>query len=353
MSDVKAGTDFSLFGAQARLHQHYFIGLQLMVATRAGSEVVRDWMFELFSRQHEEKFLSSFKKLGLEGLPDAVASARYHVLSNGVGGVQVEYMEESETKAWVRYRYPRWWLEGPAVCGIPIEASEGFMRGWHARNGVSLGNPRLGFVCVSEDMTGEFGLCGYWQEFDRALAEDERLQYAKHERPPDFDPDAQPTAPAAQWNEARLAKANRNYAVEFVRNGVLALSRVVPRTRAIELASNAARLIGLQQYPELARAAGAEDAGVEAAGQFLVAMFAGMGDEASIHFDAEHEIAEIEHRGLRITRGLSSDERQVLLSAWTALWQGTIASHRVFMDAAIRVERDALHWTIARQCGRQ
>ena len=47
-------------------------------------------------------------------------------------GVAVEYMEESDAKAWVRFRYPRWMYDGPAICGMPIEAS----RGGFARNGV-------------------------------------------------------------------------------------------------------------------------------------------------------------------------------------------------------------------------
>ncbi len=157
--------------AQAELHHQYFLGLQLMVATREGAAVVGDWMFALFRQQHNAKFLSSFDKLGLQDLPHAVACARYHVLSNGVGGVPVEYMEESSRKAWVRFRYPRWMFAGPTICGVPVEASRGFLRGWYAHNGVSLNNPRLGFVCVSEDMTGEFGLCGYFREFDAPLAE--------------------------------------------------------------------------------------------------------------------------------------------------------------------------------------
>ena len=82
--------------AQADLHHAYLLGLQLMVSTQEGAAVVGDWMFRLFRRQHEDKFLSSFEKLGLAGLPDAVACAKYHVLSNGIGGVPVEYMEESK-----------------------------------------------------------------------------------------------------------------------------------------------------------------------------------------------------------------------------------------------------------------
>ena len=86
--------NFDLIRAQAHLHQQYFICLQLMVSTRDGPEAIRDWMFRLFREQHETKFLSSFKKLVLEGLPDAVASAQYHVLSNMSGSVGVEYMPD-------------------------------------------------------------------------------------------------------------------------------------------------------------------------------------------------------------------------------------------------------------------
>ena len=174
--------------AQAELHHQYFLGLQLMVAVEESRQVVFDWMFRLFRRQHEEKFLSSFLKLGLQDQPHAVACAKYHVLSNGMGGVAVEYMEESPKKAWVRFRYPRWMYAGPAICGIPVEAGRGFLHGWYAQNGVSLKNPNLGFVCVSEDVTGQFGLCGYFKEYDHPLTEGERLAFAPEERPPLMDP---------------------------------------------------------------------------------------------------------------------------------------------------------------------
>ena len=229
--------------AQADLHHQYFLGLQLMVAVEESKQTVFDWMFRLFRKQHEEKFLSSFSKLGLDGLPDAVACAKYHVLSNGMGGVAVEYMPESDTKAWVRFRYPRWMYAGPAICGIPMEAGRGFLHGWYAQNGVSLENPRLGFVCVSEDVTGQFGLCGYFKEYDRDLSPDERLIFAPDERTPLYDAEAQPAPPQSEWNELRLLKANRNYAVEYIRNGIAALIEVVGEARAEALA---ARLTGLQ-----------------------------------------------------------------------------------------------------------
>ncbi|MDF2234978.1 hypothetical protein P2H44_20655 [Albimonas sp. CAU 1670] len=343
--DASGGTSSAAIEAQARLHHQWLLGLQLMVSTREGPAAVGEWMFRLFRRQHHDKFLSSFAKLGLEGLPPAVACARYHVLSNGVGGVRVEYMEEGPKKAWVRFRHPRWMYDGAVICGIPIEASRGFLRGWYAQNGVSLGNPRLGFVCVSEDMSGQFGLCGYFIEEERDLAEDERLRFAPGERPPPFDPAAQPAPPAEQWSEERLARAGRNYAVEYCRNGVRELAGVLGRARAVELGRLSARLIGLQEYPRLAAAVGGEDAGPHEAAAFLAAIFAGMGDEAQVEIEGERAV--IRHDGLRVARGIEGEDRADLLACWTELWRGAVASHRAFIDVEARVEGDGLRWTLS------
>ena len=51
---------------------------------------------------------------------------------------------------------------------IPVEASRGFLQAVRAE-WASLNNPRLGFACVSEDVTGQFGLCGYFQEYDQDI----------------------------------------------------------------------------------------------------------------------------------------------------------------------------------------
>ena len=333
--------------AQAELHHQFFLGLQLMVAVEEPRQVVFDWMFRLFRRQHEEKFLSSFDKLGLDGLPHAVACAKYHVLSNSIGGVAVEYIPESETKAWVRFRYPRWMYAGPAICGIPVEASRGFLYAWYAQNGVSLRNPRLGFVCVSEDVTGQFGLCGYFKEYDRDLSEDERLVFAPDERPPLYDPDVQPTPPAAEWSEERLAKAKRNYAVEYIRNGIRALAEVIGRERTLELGQRTARLTGLQQYPTLASAVGAVDSGLEETAEFLSAIMSGMGDQCEIEADPGGKVRVVQS-GIRITRGLKGRERDILLACWIELWRGTINSQRAFMEVECSHQQETLKWSLSK-----
>jgi hypothetical protein len=337
----------SAVAAQAELHHQLLLGLELMVATREGPRVVGDWMFRLFRQQHEAKFLSSFAKLGLRGLPHAPACARYHVLSNGIGGVAVEYMEESPAKAWVRFRYPRWMYDGAAICGMPPEASRGFLRGWYAHNGVSLGNPRLGFVCVSEDMGGQFGLCGYFREYEHVLSEDERLIFAPDERPPPFDPAQQPRPPAAEWDAERLAKASRNYALEYVRNGVTALVQVLGRERALRLAGHAARLTGLQQYRRMADAVGGVDGGPPEAAAFLAAMFQGMGDRCVVEPGASAQQARLQQPGLRVLRGLHGDARADLLACWVEVWRGAVHSHRAFMDLSVAPSGEGLCWTIS------
>lgn len=329
--------------AQADMHHALWLGLQLMIASNCDRRQVYDWIFRLFRRQHKDKFLSSFGKLGLKGLPDAVACARYHVMSNGIGGVPVEYLAESDTKAWVRFRYPRWMYSGATICGIPVEVSRGFLHGWYAENGVSLNNPRLGFVCVSEDMTGEFGLCGYFKEFDNDLLPNERLQFA-NERPPSFHQDDQPALPVGVWSDERLQKANRNYAMEFVKNGIIELRGVIGDRQTKKLAGRAARLIGLQYFSQTRALIRTEDGDLASAGDYLSRMFAGLGDKSVVQLTGS--TLRIIHSGLRITQGLEAEERMVVLTVWKELWLGALASFQRMKQAEVEIRAESLVWTI-------
>ncbi len=329
--------------AQAEMHHAFLLGLQLMISSNRDRGEVYDWMFRLFRRQHKSKFLSSFVKLGLDGLPDAVACAQYHVMANSVGGVPVEYLAEDDRKAWVRFRYPRWMYHGPTICGIPIEVSRGFLNGWYAENGVSLNNPRLGFVCVSEDMTGEFGLCGYFKEFDEELMDGERLQFTK-ELPPAFNQEDQPKLPSDIWGEERLQKANRNYAMEFIRNGLIELQGVIGEVPTTELGGKAARLIGLQYFAQTRELIGTEDGDLASAGDYLVRMFAGLGDESIV--ERNGSTLRIIQSGLRITRGLEPKSRATVLTIWKELWLGALASFQQMKHAKVEINEDTIVWTI-------
>ena len=163
------GDDARALQAAAGLYHAYFTGLILTLVTRRSARDAAEWVLRVFRHQHHEKFLSSFGKLGLEGMPDAVACAAYHYLSNSIGGVMVEFMRESDRKAWINFVPPRWIYPGASICGVPSEVSRAFLHGWYAQNGVSLKNPRLGFVCTAQTTDGQHGLSGYFLEHDRDL----------------------------------------------------------------------------------------------------------------------------------------------------------------------------------------
>src|SRR5262249_48965941 len=149
----------------------------LSLVTRRGTDTAREFVFRHFRRQHLEKFLPGLAKLRLDGLPHAVACAQYHYLSNAVGGVKTEYVAEADRKAGVGYPPPRWIWRGTAACAVPHEVNAAMLHGWHGHNGVSLGNPRLGFVCTGMITSGAPGLEGYYYEYDRPLAPEERVRF--------------------------------------------------------------------------------------------------------------------------------------------------------------------------------
>ena len=191
----------------ADLYHAFFTGLILTVVTRRGTADAAEFVFRVFRRQQQERFLPGLEKLGLSHLPPAVAAAQYHYLSNWIGGVSVEYMYETDRKAWIRYPPPRWIWRGTAICGVPGEVSRAMLRGWHANNGVSLGNPNLGFVCTKQSVDGQDGLEGYYYEYDHALDVDQRLVFARHLEAPMFDAARAPALPVSSWPKPRLEKA--------------------------------------------------------------------------------------------------------------------------------------------------
>ena len=104
--DAAQQAQWSRWRAVADLYHAYFTGLILTVVTRRGAADAAEVVFRVFRRQQQERFLPGLEKLGLNHLPPAVAAAQYHYLSNWIGGVHVEYMYESDRKAWIRYPPP-------------------------------------------------------------------------------------------------------------------------------------------------------------------------------------------------------------------------------------------------------
>ena len=314
--------------AVTRLYHAYFTGLMLTLVTRRNTVDAAEWVYRLFRHQHHEKFLSSFEKLGLEGMPDAVACAAYHYLSNSVGGVCVEFMRESDRKAWVRFVPPRWAYPGAAICGIPSEVSRAMLRGWYAQNGVSLGNPRLGFVCTALTTDGQHGLAGYFLEHERELTPDERLRFAPGELPPRFVAADAPELPEGNWPAERMAKAERNYAMEYIRSGLPLLAELFGPAEAGHLGRVTGRLIGAQLYQETANLFGTSGEGPQAFAAWLVALAKAEGDEAVIERDGDHVL--VRRRGWRLMHGKTCLSPSIF-EGWNGLFEGALAVHDRFL----------------------
>jgi hypothetical protein len=346
----RVADDTRAMKAAAELSHAYFTGLILTLVTRRSAADAAEWIFRVFRHQHHEKFLSSFDKLGLRGMPDAVACAAYHYLSNSVGGVTVEFMRESDRKAWVNFVPPRWIYPGASICGVPSEVSRAFLRGWYAQNGVSLGNPRLGFVCTAQTTDGQHGLSGYFIEHDRELGPEERLQFRPGELPPPFEPAAAPRLPAADWPAERVAKAERNYAMEYVRSGLPRLAEIFGPAEAAHLGRVTGRLVGAQLYKETAALLGVAPGGPEAFASYMMRLAAGEGDEAQAATQGDAML--VRRSGWRLARGLEPVSPAVL-EAWNGLIEGALAVHDRFLvlEVLSRLDwgDDAFVWRIRRR----
>jgi hypothetical protein len=323
--------------AVAALYHAYFTGLIMTIVTRRSGADAARWMEAVFRHQHEHKFLSSFEKLGLTDMPDAPACAAYHYLSNRVGGVDVEYMAESDAKAWVRFPPPRWVFDGTAICAIPTDVSRGMLRGWYARNGVSLSNLRLGFVCTSQTMDGQHGLSGYFEEGAKDLDPDERLTFRPGEQPPRYVEAAAPVLPIDQWPMERLIKAKRNYAIEYIRTGLPRMAELFGPVDAAFLGRITGRLIGAQYYKQIAAGLDVKPGGAMEFANFMAALSRGEDDAVTI--EEVNKTVVVERTGWRLSRGWGVQPPE-LFEAWNGMWEGALLAHDRHLRLAVDARED-------------
>jgi hypothetical protein len=313
------------------LYRALLAGLVLTLVTRRGEPDATEFVFRLFRRQHLEKFQPGLAKLGLDGLSHAVACAQYHYLSNRLGGVKTEYARESDRKAWVRYPPPRWIWSGASICGIPSRVNAAMLYGWHGHNGVTLGDPRLGFVCTGQTVDGHPGLEGYYLEYDRDLAPDERVRFVSDESMPDPDPADTPRLDPIAWPAERLETVVARYAMEYVRTALPVALELLGADDTRRLLGRAARLIGMQYLDETARLVGVEGPGPGPFARYLGALALAQGEEVDV--DIARDRARVRQKGWRLVRGLPPLD-VAAFDAWCELWRGALAAH----DRRLRLE---------------
>jgi hypothetical protein len=329
------------YKAIAKLYNALMTGLVLTLISQKDAQAARTFMFAHFRRQHLEKILPGLKKLGLDALPDAVACAQYHYFSNALGGVKTEYVRESDRKAWVRYPPPRWIWQGTAICAIPREVNEAMLHGWHGHNGVSLGNPRLGFVCTGQTVNGDPGLEGYYFEYDHEIAPEERVRFAPDEHMPPYDAAAAPKLDTASWPEERLRKVERSYAMEYVRSLLPVTQEIFGAEEAERVVARTARLIGLQFYEETAAMLGMAGDSAEVFARYLSALAIAQGELAAVRGDT------VTQENWRLMRGVALADGDAAFRAWNALWEGALAAHNRFLRLKTERSGETIVWRIA------
>jgi hypothetical protein len=217
------------------------------------------------------------------------------------------------------------------------------LQGWHANNGVVLGNPRLGFVCTGQTVDGQPGLEGYYKEWDHDLAPEERLQLSPNERCPAFDPARAPKLPESAWPEERLRKVLRNYSMEYI-------TSIVPETVAAlgpeeggQLAATAARLIGMHTFDGIASLLGGVEPGAAGFAKAFARLAAGQGDDAELRQEASTIMVRQTSWRLMAEQGSLSP---AVFDAWNELWVGAALAHDRFMriDVTERRDRGDAYW---------
>ncbi len=151
-----------------------------------GHEVVERIEARMLESHQKHYFIRGLQKLGLDHeKSDAIRCAKYHCMSNALGGLRTAYAVETEKKAWIFYLTP-FYFDSPWTAGVGVAAFRpqfmiGSMRAWHANNGTLLGNTKLGFAITDLVMRGDVYDAGYFFEADEGS---QPLRLAFGEEPP-------------------------------------------------------------------------------------------------------------------------------------------------------------------------
>ena len=235
----------------ARFWALHWSAIQLTILRDKGERDLAAFKYAILRRHQRSHFLPGVEKLRIDrSLPPAVIAGRYHYFSNAIGGLTMEYVEETPKKVWIRYMPPAWSFPGQSLFAVPASVERAMFAGWHPFNGRSLGTRRLGFVVTKVYQEGEPYDEGYFMEHDRDLDDDECLRFQAVTRSPDFDPHTAPRLDPAVWPEDRLVKAKRNFALGYVEDAVEAAIEMYGVHQAAGLIAHAARLVAIQFFGE-------------------------------------------------------------------------------------------------------
>lgn len=257
-----------------------FSGLGAMVYREKGAAALgRLWV--LLLGQHQEGFYrQGLKKLGIgDDEPPAVTAAKYHYFTNLIGGLAMEYVEESPKKVWIRYTAPMWTYGGVTMLALPASLRRTIFTGWHPHNGRMMGCPRLGWVSTKFIMEGEPYDEGYFIEYDRELRPGEEMRYEVAPCTPEFDPDRAPKLDPELWPDARMFKARRNWSREYVRTTVDCLLQMFGEQATHFILRQTMRCLAVQYARELKQDMGIAGKDARSVGELFARLLEACGQD--------------------------------------------------------------------------
>ena len=277
----------------AEFWQLLFSSLNLTVYRETGEDGLRKLWQGMLGPRHQGQFLEGLAKLGIDpDGPPAVVAGKYHYLSNLIGGLRMQYVEESPAKVWNRNMGPMWAFPGLAMLAIPTTLRREIMAIWHPNDGPLLGSDRLAWVITKTMTEGHPYDEGYFCEYPHRIGPSERVRYEVAVRTPECDEAAQPRLDPVLWPQARLLKARKRYVGGYVRAVMDSLlDRYGERTASYMLEQ---ALIGLaiQFTPQLLRSHGIDGSDAEAFVTFMTSLLRAC--------DQDHELQVIDRLNFRI-----------------------------------------------------
>jgi len=241
-------------------------------------------LWVMLLRQHQQGFYhQGLCKLGIrDDEPPAVKAAKYHYLTNQIGGLDMEYVEESPKKVWIRYVAPMWTYAGVTMLAIPGALRREIFTAWHPRNGAMMGNTRLGWVSTKFIMEGEWCDEGYFIEYDHDLAPGEEFRFEPAMHTPEADPAKAPRLDPEAWPEARRLKATRNWSREYVKTTVECLYGLFGQQVTYFLFAQVMRGIAIQFTHELKTDIGVQGRDAKAVAEFLFRLQKACGQDVTM-----------------------------------------------------------------------
>lgn len=265
-----------------------FSGLTAVTYRELGERAVNDLWFRVLTSHQGDRYVEGLRRLGIDGDPPAVAAAKYHYFTNIIGGLEMEYVRESDTKVWIRYMAPMWTYAGVAIMAMPASIRRTVFAAWHPRNGRYMGCPRLGYVATKFSMDGDPYDEGYFIEYDHDIAEEEtyRIEVASHT--PEFHAESAPQLDPHLWPEERILKARPKFSAGYVQATIDSLYWAVGELKTHHILRTTMRFLAIQMAPQLAAQAGLTDRTVRGIARFHHTLLTSMRRTAQLEDRGDH-----------------------------------------------------------------